>query len=186
MSGHSIPLPDPQLCDEAIRLREPREEDVPSLLEACQDPLIRRFTFVPDPYREEHARGWVEGAPVARETGERLQLVIAGAADDRLLGTVGLPRLDWEHRVAEVGYFVAPWARGRGAAWRAAGLLARWALTDLGLARVSCDVDVENVASLRVAERAGFVREGVLRSAIEAKGRRWTLVVHSLLPEDLA
>jgi RimJ/RimL family protein N-acetyltransferase len=127
----------------------------------------------------------VARAPAAREAGEQLQLVIADARDDRLLGTAGVLRPDWEHRVAEIGYFVVPQARGRGAATRAVRMLGRWAVTHLGLARVSCDVDVENVASLRVAQRAGFVREGVLRSLIEAKGRRWTVVVHSLLPEDL-
>jgi RimJ/RimL family protein N-acetyltransferase len=181
----AIPLPDPELRDEVVRLREPAPEDVPALYEACQDPLIQRFTFVPQPYEAEHARQWVAQAPGLRERGEGLSLVVADAETGALLGTVGLLRPRWEHRAAEIGYFVAPWARGRGAASRAARLLARWAVTDLGLARLTCEVDIENQASQTVARRAGFVREGVLRSAIEAKGRRWTLVVHSLLPEDL-
>jgi RimJ/RimL family protein N-acetyltransferase len=182
----AIPLPDPELADDMIRLRPPQLADVPALTEACQDPLIQRFTFVPAPYTEAHARDWVGSGPVMRERGEALSLVITPAGGDELLGTVGVLRPDWVHRTAEVGYFVAPAARGHGAASRAVRLLAPWALRTLGLQRISCDVDVENEASQRVAQRAGFTREGVLRSAIEAKGRRWSLVVHSLLPEDLA
>jgi RimJ/RimL family protein N-acetyltransferase len=180
-----IPLPDPELADDAIRLRAPRPADADALLAACRDPDIQRFTFVPDPYERRHAEQWITEAPARRATGEALSLVIAPAGGDDVLGTTGLLRPNWEHRVAEVGYFVAPWARGHGYAARAVRLLARWALRDLGLARVAADVDIDNAASQRTAERAGFQREGVLRSAIEAKGRRWTLVVHSLITEDL-
>jgi RimJ/RimL family protein N-acetyltransferase len=181
-----IPLPDPALADAAVRLRAARLEDVPTILRACQDPQIQRFTFVPTDYDEDLACAWVTGAAAERERGEGLELIIASAETDELLGAVGLLRFAWPHRAAELGYWVAPWARGAGVAVRASRLLAPWALRTLGLARISCEVDVENGASRRVAERAGFTREGVLRSAIEAKGRRWTLVVHSLLPEDLA
>ena len=180
-----IPLPDPELSDGVVRLRPARPADAPALTEACRDPLIQRYTFVPWPYEPEHAAGWIADSETRRAVGEALELVIVPAAGDEVLGTAGLLRPDWANRVAEVGYFIAPWARGHGHAARAVGMLARWALRELGLARIACDVDVENVASQRVALRAGFVREGVLRSVIEAKGRRWTLVAHSLLPEDL-
>jgi RimJ/RimL family protein N-acetyltransferase len=182
----AFPLPDPPLADDAIRLRPPAGADAPALVEACQDRDIQHFTFIPVPYTAQHARGWIAEAPAARASGTSLNLVIAGAADDRLLGTVGLLRPEWEHRTVEIGYFVAPWARGHGTAARAAGLLARWAIGTLGLARVTCDVDVENAASRRVAERAGFTFEGVLRSRLETKGRRWSLAAYSLIAEDLA
>jgi RimJ/RimL family protein N-acetyltransferase len=181
-----IPLPDPVLADEVIRLRPARVEDVPAIVRACQDPDIQRFTFVPNDYTEDLARAWVAGAPGERERGEALQLAVASAETDELVGTAGLLRFSWPHRTAEIGYWVAPWARGRGIAVRATRLLAPWALGTLGLARVTCEIDPDNAASRLVAERAGFVFEGILRSAIEAKGRRWSVAVHSLLPEDLA
>jgi RimJ/RimL family protein N-acetyltransferase len=184
----ALTLPDPPLADDAVVLRPPSAADVPALLEACQDPDIQRFTFVPVPYEERHARGWVDDAPAARARGEALSLVIVDArhSEAPLLGTVGLLRPDWTHRSAEVGYWVAPWARRRGVASRAVALLAPWALRMLGLARIACDVDVDNVASRRVAERAGFMYEGVLRSVLEVKGRRWSLAAYSLVTEDLA
>jgi RimJ/RimL family protein N-acetyltransferase len=181
----SFPLPDPPLTDGAVLLRPPADPDVPAIHEACQDADIQHFTFVPVPYDLEHAREWVQGARAAREHGTALSLVIADVDDGGLAGTVGLMRPDWGHRTAEIGYWVAPWARRNGMASRAAALLAPWAIRTLGFARIACDVDVDNLASQRVAERAGFTREGVLRSMLEVKGRRWTLAAYSLIAEDL-
>ena len=182
-----LPLPDPELADDAIRLRAPVVADVPAITEACQDPDIQRFTFVPVPYREEHARDWVGGAAGRAEAGEALSLVITDLDDRaRLLGTVGLLRPDWVRRTIEIGYWVAPRARGRGLAVGAVKLLAPWALRTLSLARVACDVDVDNAASRRVAERAGFLLEDVPLAPIAVKGRTWNLVSYSLRPEQVA
>jgi RimJ/RimL family protein N-acetyltransferase len=86
---------------------------------------------------------------------------------------------------AEVGYWVGPWARGEGVAARALGLLSAWALGPLGLARLDLNASVSNAASLRVAERCGYVREGTLRSGWFRGPGREDLAVFSLLPEDL-
>jgi RimJ/RimL family protein N-acetyltransferase len=182
-----LALPDPELADDAIRLRAPSGADVPAITEACQDPDIQHFTFVPVPYGEQDARAWVGGAAAAAGAGEGLGLVIADVTDRaQLLGTVGLLRPDWVQRTIEVGYWVAPWARGRGLAVRAVTLLAPWALRTLDLARVACDVDVDNAASRRVAQRAGFVVEDVPPAPITVKGRTWNLVSYSLRPGQVA
>ncbi len=76
-------------------------------------------------------------------------------------------------------------ARGRGAATHALALLAQWTLRTLELARITLTADVENTASQRVAERCGFVREGVLRSYEQQHGRDHDLVMYSLLRSDL-
>lgn len=180
-----IPLPDPELRDDVVRLRAPHPADVDAIHAACQDPLIQRYTFVPVPYERAHAQAWVDSAAALRAAGDSLSLVVTRAGHDELVGTIGLLRPDFAHRVAEIGYWTAPAERGQGLTARAVRLLSRWALSAGGFARVTCDVDTGNPASQRVAEKAGFVREGVLRSAIEAKGRRWSLVVHSLIAEDL-
>ena len=123
-----------------------------------------------------------------RAAGEALNLVIVPATDgdsDALLGTTGLLRPVWEHRVVEIGYFVAPHARGHGYATRAVKLLAPWALTAVGFQRVTADIDVENTGSQRVAERAGFTREGTLRRYRRRHGVREDLVMFSLLAEDV-
>jgi RimJ/RimL family protein N-acetyltransferase len=183
--ARSIPLPDPPLADDVVVLRPLRDEDVPALYEACQDPDIQRFTFVPAPYTEAHARAFVAGSAAERETGEGAALAIVDAGDEHhVLGTVGVVRPDWDNAVAELGYWVAPWARGRGLAARAVGLLGPWAFRTLGMARLTLHIDAANAPSRRVAERAGFAYEGTLRSAILAKGRRWDLALYARLARD--
>jgi RimJ/RimL family protein N-acetyltransferase len=111
--------------------------------------------------------------------------VIADVRTDALLGSVSLMAVDREQRRAGLGYWVARWARERGVATRAVGLLSRWALSELSLARVELGTYPDNHASQCVAERCGFVREGVLRAYLEVKGQRHDIVMFSLLADDL-
>ncbi|MGH2981129.1 MAG: GNAT family N-acetyltransferase, partial [Solirubrobacterales bacterium] len=114
-----------------------------------------------------------------------LHLLVCDAQTDALIGSVGLNAVDWEDLRANIGYWIAADARRRGHATRATRLLAVWTLRSLGLERVQIHTRVANQASQRVAERAGFVREGVLRSHMQVKGRRFDAVVFSLLPGDV-
>lgn len=87
---------------------------------------------------------------------------------------------------ADVGYWLLPEGRGRGCATRAVLLISEWAIRELGIVRLQLWAEPENVASLRVADRRGYQREGVLRSFEEVGGRRVDSVMFSLLPSDLA
>jgi RimJ/RimL family protein N-acetyltransferase len=176
-----LPIPDPPLTDERVRVRPWSEADVSPGLIASRDPLVPRFTRVPEDQTEGQLRAFIG----SRANGEALSLVIADAGTDEFLGAVGLMRFDWPERRAEIGYWLAPAARGRGVATRAVRLLSGWALSELGLMRLALHADTDNLASQRVAERCGFTREGLLRSYEERNGRRYDLVVFSLLREDL-
>jgi RimJ/RimL family protein N-acetyltransferase len=179
-----LPLPDPSLSDGAIALRPFAPDDVDWLTEACQDPDVGRFTGIPQPYTAEHARDWVAKQPELRETGEGIHLVIA-AADGEPLGTVGLQRFSWDQGRGEIGYWIAPWGRRRGAATAAVRLIAGYGFEVLALARIEVIPYVDNPASQRVAEKAGCTREGVLRSYFLAHGERHDCVMYSLLPGEL-
>ncbi len=87
---------------------------------------------------------------------------------------------------AGVGYWLLPRARGRGLVTRALLLVSRWAFDELGVKRISLLTDPRNASSLRAAERAGFHREGVLRSWADVNGERVDHVSFSLLPSDLS
>jgi RimJ/RimL family protein N-acetyltransferase len=92
----------------------------------------------------------------------------------------------YEEEIAEVSYYLGVRARGRGYATRAVRLLARWAFEENGVERLVLRVDPPNVASIRVAERVGFTREGIARSShARPDGSRIDLVVFSLLPGEL-
>ena len=180
-----LPYPDPPLADDVVRLRPWFVEDVDAAHAATQDPLIPRFTRIPERQSKEQLRAFIAGRDAERLAGEELACVIADPGSDALLGSVSLLRFDWDEHRCEVGYWLAPQARGRGVATRAVSLLARWALRDLGLARIGLAADVDNAASQAVAERCGFVREGVLRGFEERKGQRMDVVMFSLLAQDL-
>jgi [ribosomal protein S5]-alanine N-acetyltransferase len=181
-----VPLsyPDPPLAEGAIALRPWQDDDLDVMVALCRDPDVARFTRVPDPYSEADARAWIDAQPDRLEAGEGLTLAITSGGPAPL-GSVGL-RVDAGDRdIAEAGYMVAPAARGRGLATTALRLAARWAVRDLGVARVHLTTHVDNPASQRVAERAGFRREGVLRAWEELRGRRVDLVMFSLVGCDL-
>jgi len=126
--------------------------------------------------------GVVEFYEQCRREGALLHLVVAGRADDGYLGEAMIA--PGEHDVGEIGLCLVPGARGRGIAAEALRVLTDWAFATLGLRRAQVFVAPENVAALRLAERAGFRREGVLRSYWEADGARLDAVVLSRLPED--
>jgi len=166
-----------------VLLRAVRESDVPALVEACRDPDIKRFTSsIPDPYSEADAHAWIATHAEDMAHGVEINFAIADAGDEeRLLGVTGLHELAWKSRRAATGYWIAPWARGHGYATRATSLVSRWALDELGLVRVELIADVDNPASLRTAERAGFEREGVLRKHTVMGGASRDCVIFSVV-----
>lgn len=181
-----IALPASPLSDGVIALRPWRADDVPALVEAAQDPEIPRWTVVPAPYGEADARGFIAAQSERRASGDAAPFAVVSAPDDRLLGSVEITLQDWRNARGEIGYWIAGSARRRGAALRSVQLISRWAFDALGLARIELLVEPPNTASQRVAERAGYTREGVLRSYREMKGKRVDFVLFSLLPDDEA
>jgi RimJ/RimL family protein N-acetyltransferase len=173
----------PTLTDGVVKLRPWRVEDVPALVEICQDPEIQRFTRVPEPYTKDDALMYLAQQTAREQRGEVAAFAIADAADDMLLGSIDVRRLD-DGR-ASIGYLLGASGRGRGVATRAVRLLSRWVLAELGVARLEIHARPDNPASQRVAERAGFTREGVLRSYQVDNGERHDRVVFSLLPKDI-
>jgi RimJ/RimL family protein N-acetyltransferase len=180
-----IEFPVEGLTDGAVRLRLQADADIPAVVAACQDPEIPRWTRVPTPYGETEARGWFEQEAQGRGRGEMLGLLIVDTEDDRLLGSVGIVHLDREEGRCELGYWMAPEARGRGVATRAAKLLSRWAFDNLPVERIEIHAEPANTASRRVAERAGFAFEGVLRSYFVNKGVRRDAASYSLVRGEL-
>src|SRR3954470_6212830 len=175
--------PDPPLTDGVVTLRGWRDTDVANLTALMDDPEIGRWTRAPSPYRERHAIEWFATHSTMLRRRAELPLAIVAAGDGELLGSIAL-RFPEDGR-GEFGYLVAAGARGRGVATRALHLYARWALDDLGVERLEVLVQPENVASLALAERVGFRREGVLRSYTVLRGRRVDMVVLGMLPGEL-
>jgi RimJ/RimL family protein N-acetyltransferase len=176
------------LADEVVLLRPWREADVPGkLLPAFSDPLVQRFSWPrTTPYTEADARSYFAEQEEARARGEELSFALANPSDQAVvLGGASLYDARMDQGCASVGYWLARQARGRGVATHAVRLLVHWAFAELGLARLELTCGPDNEASQRVAERCGFVREGLLRSRIPFKGGRRDTVIYSLLPGEL-
>jgi RimJ/RimL family protein N-acetyltransferase len=166
-----------------VVLRPWRMEDVPAVTVACQDPEIARWlSFVPQPYTEGDARFYVRDC--MRATDERKPFAIADPETGDAIGSIEM-RIN-RMQTGHIGYWLAPEARGRGLTTDALRALSRWALQELGLGRVELVTDPDNIASQRVAENAGFTREGILRSIlVNRDGSRRDGVMFSLLPGEL-
>lgn len=167
----------------SVVLRQLGPGDVADITAACNDALIRRFLPpLPHPYTEADARVFAcEFAPSQWAAGGA-QFAIADPGTDRLLGCLGVtPR---GRGVAEVGYWVAPWGRQRGAATGATRAASGWAF-EQGFARLEIRTEPANGPSQRVALAAGYVREGVQRDGgLDGNGDRCDLIVWSRLPDD--
>ncbi|HEY2371330.1 MAG TPA: GNAT family protein [Gaiellaceae bacterium] len=166
--------------DGVVRLRAWRRDDSESLVE-CLDgdaEITIWLDQVPQPYTRADALAYIGGI------GESA-FAVTDSKTGRILGSIGV-RFSETGDVGEIGYWMRSDERGRGVMTRALRLAARWALDD-GAARVQLRADVENLASRRVAEKAGFKLEGVLRSAHwnARLGRRQDWAMYSLLPGEL-
>ncbi|MGW4696108.1 GNAT family N-acetyltransferase [Kitasatospora cineracea] len=179
-------FPETVLRTNRLTLRPFTHGDIEDTRSACSDEVTQRWLPLPRPYTREDATAWcTEVAHALRERGDGIHFAIADTSSDRLLGTVGLKKTDWRARVSEVGYWVAPWARGRGIAAEATRVLGEWMLTDQAFQRMELRAATENTASRKVALRAGLHREGILRNAGFVHAGRVDLVLFSLLPQDL-
>jgi RimJ/RimL family protein N-acetyltransferase len=156
-------LPRESLPAGPVLLRLPGESDLDPIIRAYADPAVVRFIpFVPEQYGQDEARAWLAKSAATWEQGGA-EFVIADGETGEFLGSVGLKPPD-RFGNSEVGYLLAPWGRGRGAATAAVRAISDWGFAN-GLPRIALITDVENIPSQQVAYRSGFSREGVLRNS---------------------
>ncbi|HEU6439539.1 MAG TPA: GNAT family N-acetyltransferase, partial [Terriglobales bacterium] len=178
--------PDPPLSDGVVTLRPLRADDAPAIAAACQDSEIQRWIpIIPVPYTEVDARRFILMTLQAWHDGTSYEYAIADTATDMYVGTIGI-HLGPNARRHAVGYLVAPEARGRGVAVRALKLVTRWGFAALGIERLALWTLQGNVASQKVAEKAGFRFEAVARNwETDRDDRPIDAVMFSMTPEDL-
>jgi RimJ/RimL family protein N-acetyltransferase len=168
---------------ERIRLVPLAEQHLEDMAAVARDPDVLRFTRFPDPLPDDFPQRWLARYEQGRRDGTCAGFA-ALDAEDRFVGVGLAPEMEREARQAELGYIVAPAARGRGVATQILRLLTRWAFDEAGVLRAYLIIDVANAASERVAERAGYVREGVMRSLHVKGDRRADAALWSRLPSD--
>lgn len=167
-----------------VALRRWRPSDATAVHRACQDTEVQRWTTVPVPYACADAE-WFVGPHCAESWADgRSAPCCLVTTDGTLVGSMSL--LSISAGTTEIGYWTAPEMRGAGYTAEGLLLLARWAFRERGVERAQLMVEVGNAGSCATAERAGFTREGILRSAVAVRDRRGDGILYSLLPGDLS
>ena len=179
-------LTDP-LASPRVLIRDAAERDIPETLIAYQDDPELHLRMGEDrpPSGAELGR-WAEAEAADRAAGVRAALTVLEPGSDVCVGQVYVHHLDWEHRRAELGMWLAPGVRGRGLGSETLRLVGTWLLGACGMLRLQLLAEPGNEPMLRAARAAGFVREGVLRGYLRERRGRVDVAILSLLPDDLS
>ena len=173
----------------AVTLRPWLSTDADAIVARIGDPAIVEFLDrIPQPYERRDALDYIRGSREGWQAWTHTNFAILVEGLEGAVGSVGIHWTEIAEGVGEIGYWVAAEARGRGVGTTATRLVAEWAFdVEQRLERLQLRADVRNAASNRVAEKAGFTREGVLRSSRRnvRLGRRVDLVMWSLLRAEL-
>jgi len=169
-----------------VGIRPYTMEDIPAAYEATLASVKEIQPFLPwchPGYTLHELRTWVETQIVQFQAGNDFEFVIV-TNEGRLVGGCGLNSIDWDNRRANLGYWVRSLATRRGVAATATRLLARWGFENTKLNRLELIISTKNLASLRVATKAGAMREGILRSRLLLHGETHDAEVFSFIRRD--
>ncbi|MDG4789413.1 GNAT family N-acetyltransferase [Micromonospora sp. WMMD1102] len=169
-----------------VHVRPLRRSDAAAVSTIFGDKQTQRWLPFQRELGQIDAESWcTEMAQERRDSGNGDHYGVIRREDERLVGCLWTKRTDWGGRVTEVSYAIAPEARGFGMAAEAVDAIAVALILEHGLQRLELRVAPGNTASRRVAEKAGFTYEGLLRNAGYVHSGRVDLEVWSLVAADL-
>lgn len=179
-----IPSPLPELLTARLRLRAPTLADAEPLFAFYGDPEVMRYSGR-EPHRHvDEIREKLMRDLETMNRGESARWIMTPLGEPHVIGTVGL--FHWSHgdRRAEIGYLLARSHWGRSLMTEVLPSVVRFGFEVMRLHRIDAQVDPENIASLRVLERLGFKREGLLRESTFSNGRFSDTAVLGLLEQE--
>jgi RimJ/RimL family protein N-acetyltransferase len=173
--------PPATLTDGVVVLRELREDDRAVVLSTMGDELVHTWLNMPAEPRDSDFDALLRTVREGRASADRIDYAVTEAGQDVALGAVIASRRARDNY--EVAYLAGAPGRGRGLMTRAVRVLSDWLFRE-GVGRLELRTHPANEPSQRLAERAGFQREGLERRSIWLHGRRQDAIVWSLLPDD--
>jgi ribosomal-protein-serine acetyltransferase len=176
------------LNDDKVMLRPYRLSDADSLYRAARESLKELMVWMPwahQEYSKKESRDWLKERPGKWKKGISYDFAIFNAADGSYMGGCGINDIDHAYRKANLGYWVRTSYTGQGVATAVTLLLAKWGFKELKLNRIEIVVATNNKRSLRVAEKAGAKREGILRNRLIVNNSACDAVMHSLIPGEV-
>jgi len=170
------------LSSEILYLRPIDLDDTDNILKWRNNPEIRRNLFSSEPVTKEKHLQWLRKL---RESTDRKEFIII-RKDGRIpIGTVGLSNIDYQNQKAELGIMIgetAEWGKGFGA--EACRLILRFAFEDMKLNKVYLKVFKRNAPAVRIYEKLGFIKEGLLREEIKKDGEYCDIFYMAILKKD--
>jgi len=175
------------LSDGQIGLRQFTRDDVPVLFNSIRESLTQLsawMVWAHPSYSIEDTQAFVLKCGSGWEKGEQYSFAIIDVHDGQFLGSVGLSAVNRAHGFANLGYWVRTRKTRHGVATSATRMAARFSFESLALNRVELLVPTANLASQRVAEKAGAKQEGLLRKRLQLNGIAHDAFVYSFVQED--
>lgn len=163
------------LCSDTIRLRPVEPEDVDFLMTIENDPEVWKVSQTLAPYSRFQIEQFVMDAPSEIDVNKQLRLIIEWNGNDDAwsrVGAVDLFDYDAMHQRTGLGIMVSEPHRHQGIAYTALQLVIRYAFEILLLHQLHCSVDPDNLPSIRLFEKAGFIRCGI-RKEWRRTGTGW-------------
>ena len=177
-------LPTPTLHAARLRLRPFTSADAGALYALHSNAHVLRYWDAPPWSERERAERFLSACRQMAEEGNGARLAVDCVSDGAFIGWCSLTRWNPDHRSATLGYCLDDAAWGHGYATEAARSVLEWAYGTLDLNRVQAETDTRNLASARVLEKLGFVREGTLREDCVVNGEVSDSWVYGLLRRE--
>jgi RimJ/RimL family protein N-acetyltransferase len=177
-------LPTPTLHTAGLRLRPFKDADAEDLFALHSSAYVLRFWDAPPWSERVRAVRFIAACRQMADEGTGARLAMDRVSDAAFIGWCSLTRANPDYRSAALGYCLEDAAWGHGYATAAAGALLQWAFDTLDLNRVQAETDTRNVASARVLEKLGFVREGTLREDCVVNGEVSDSWVYGLIRRE--
>ncbi|HTN12220.1 MAG TPA: GNAT family N-acetyltransferase [Acetobacteraceae bacterium] len=177
-------LPSPTLHTARLLLRPFAEADTDAIFALQSNPRVLRYWDAPPWHQRAQAERFIAVCRQMEHQGTGARLAIERSADDMFIGWCHLSQWNPVYRSARIGYCLDDAAWGNGFATEAAGAVLQWAFDTLDLNRVQSEADTRNIASSRVLEKLGFIREGTLREDCIVAGEISDSWVYGLLRRD--
>ena len=177
-------LSTPTLHTARLRLRPFNDSDVNALFAMHSNATVLRYWDSPPWSERQRAERFIAACRQIAEAGTGTRLAVDRASDGTFIGWCSLTRWNPDYRSASMGYCFDDAAWGHGYATEAARVLLQWAFDTLEMNRVQAETDTRNVASARVLEKLGFVREGMLREDCVVNGEVSDSWVYGLIRRE--
>ena len=188
LKGNEMQIEGIQFTNGILTLRPYQITDIEPCFNAIRESineLLPWMWWCHSAYSTKDTQKWIESLPDTCQNTTECSFAIIDSEDGSFLGSCGLSNINRTDRCANLGYWVRTSRSRQGVAPAAALGIARFAFKEVELNRVEIVIATENKASIRVAEKIGALREGLLRKRIVVRDTVYDAFMFSLLADDV-